>query len=203
MFGFSVFVLSHFTRTIELIEIIELSAAVLGLVYIYLIAKKNVWAWPVGILSCLLLVWVCKNQGLFFQALVQSLNSAMGIWGWFAWKSQGAIVKHLQTKHLFFILLLSIVLGLGLGLYGKLIQPNSNWSQILVDPQIFIFSIIATILTIYCFKESWYFWMIVNVLTLILTISNGLLYFSILSVAYIIFTFYGFLNWQKFEKRQI
>lgn len=66
-------------------SLMEVLGFVTGLVSVWLFARQNVWAWPIGIANSgcwLLLFWQSR---LFLDAGLQVVYIGLSVWGWYWW----------------------------------------------------------------------------------------------------------------------
>src|SRR5690606_34825328 len=64
---------------------IEILAAVLSALGVWLMARRRPWAWPIGLVSVLIYAWVFIEVRLYSDALLQGAFAAMLVYGWSRW----------------------------------------------------------------------------------------------------------------------
>jgi nicotinamide mononucleotide transporter len=171
--------------------ILELLASLLGVVYIILIARKNVFGWPIGIVSCAIFAGLCFKSDLVSQGIIQVVNVVMGVWGWVQWRKQVIPVK--SSPKLTYIFLAALPLFY----VGSIILlPLLSWPTRL-DQIALVFSFVATLLTVRIIQQNWLLWLIVNGITAITAFSNELYFYAGLSVVYFGVSLYGMYQWRK------
>jgi len=185
-------------KTIDSIFYIELFAAFFGIIYSFLMARKFAIGWLIGAVSCALLAYVSFEHELYFQVLVQGINVGMGIWGYVQWKNTSHGFGSLSKKTS--VLLSVLNLGLTAVLMALYSKHLLNWTQTM-DVVTLILSLTGTFLTIFKFKDSWYYWIAVNLFTGILVFGVHLYFFAGLSVLYLLVSLYGLYEWNRNEKQ--
>lgn len=174
-----------------LIFILELSASLLGVVYIILIARKNALGWLAGIISCALFAGLCIESDLMSQGIIQVVNVLMGIWGWVQWQKQVIPVKSYPKLGIIFLAVLPMIY------VGSIICfPVLSWTTQL-DQIALICSLVATVLTVRMIQQNWLLWLVVNGITAITAFSNELYFYAGLSVIYFGVSLYGMYQWKK------
>lgn len=174
-----------------LIFILELSASLLGVVYIILIARKNALGWLAGIISCALFAGLCIESDLMSQGIIQVVNVLMGIWGWVQWQKQVIPVKSYPKLGIIFLAVLPVIY------VGSIICfPVLSWTTQL-DQIALICSLVATVLTVRMIQQNWLLWLVVNGITAITAFSNELYFYAGLSVIYFGVSLYGMYQWKK------
>ncbi|MCE6983890.1 nicotinamide riboside transporter PnuC, partial [Pseudomonas frederiksbergensis] len=64
---------------------LELFAAVLGVIAVWLTAKQNPWCWPIGLVMVLLYTWVFYDVKLYSDMLLQLVYAVLQLYGWWQW----------------------------------------------------------------------------------------------------------------------
>jgi nicotinamide mononucleotide transporter len=171
--------------------ILELLASLLGVVYIILIARKNVFGWPIGIVSCAIFAGLCFKSDLVSQGIIQVVNVVMGVWGWVQWRKQVIPVKsYPKLTYIFLAALPLFYVG------SIILLPLLSWPTRL-DQIALVFSYVATLLTVRIIQQNWLLWLIVNGITAITAFSNELYFYAGLSVVYFGVSLYGMYQWRK------
>jgi nicotinamide mononucleotide transporter len=171
--------------------LLELLASLLGVVYIILIARKNVFGWLIGIVSCAIFAGLCFKSDLVSQGIIQVVNVVMGVWGWLQWHKQVIPVKSFPKLSVIFLAILPVLY------VGAIIWlPLFSWSTRL-DQIALIYSIVATLLTVRMIQQNWLLWLIVNGITAITAFSNELYFYAGLSIVYFGVSLYGMYQWRK------
>lgn len=172
------------------------------IVYVSLMAKENILAWPMGILGSGLYCWICFSNQLFLDAILQVFYVIFGLYGWLLWrhkKHDFSIHTVSIQRHFLFIaigFLLVIVLG-------YLADTFTSQASPYVDGFIFVFSLIATYMTAQKMIENWVYWIIIDAVAVGLFYSKDLYLTSGLYVLYTILSFIGLITWKKEYTRQL
>lgn len=175
---------------ISLNLLLDIGGSLFGIGYLFGIAKKNRLAWPLGILSCIFFAILCLNESWIIQALIQGMYAVLGIWGWYTWKKDLIPRKIPQSN----LVLISILLVVFVVFY---FSKNRYTVIEIIDAFCLVFSIVSTVLTIFMFQESWYFWIVVNGATAWIAFERNLTIFFCLSILYFLLSIYGKVQWKK------
>src|SRR5882672_7449205 len=70
--------LTHLTVT-------EILGFLTGVVNVWLLARQNIWNWPVGLTNNALYVAVFLGSGLYGDAGLQLVYITLGVYGWWLW----------------------------------------------------------------------------------------------------------------------
>ena len=63
----------------------ELIGFVTGAVCVYLVARQNIWNWPIGIANNVVFILLFFTAGLYADSALQLIYIALAIWGWYLW----------------------------------------------------------------------------------------------------------------------
>lgn len=187
------------------LSLIELLATITGLVSVYLAARAHIWTWPTGILNELAFMVLFYQLQLYSDMLLQGYFLVTTLYGWYYWQraSDAQIVKISSSRY---IALYVLVVVLGTTLIALSMQHIHEvvpqWfplpaSYPFVDASITMMSIVATLLLAQKRLESWYFWILVDLVSVGL---YGLKGVHLLALEYVVFlgmAVKGLLHWRK------
>jgi nicotinamide mononucleotide transporter len=184
--------------------LLELSAAILGFIYVYLIATEKSVGWIFGIASAILYAmffYRMDTWGLFSQQIAYVV---LGFYGLATWSAKKETLP-VQTigKTIWKWVLISFLFGLGFVFLMKLVGVSKNNSSIvatgreLLDAQFFVFSLLATWLTTRKVLENWLVWIVVNIVGVIWFSTEHWWSTAILYFAYLLLAINGFRKWKK------
>lgn len=184
--------------------LLELVAAILGFIYVYLIATEKSVGWIFGIISAFFYALFFYNMhtwGLFSQQIAYII---LGFYGLFIWSDQKeALPVRSIGKSIWIWVLVSFLFGLGFIFLMKLLGASKNDSLIvptkreLLDAQFFMFSLLATWLTTRKVLENWLVWIVVNIVGVIWFSAEHWWSTAILYFAYLLLAFNGFRKWKR------
>jgi nicotinamide mononucleotide transporter len=184
--------------------LLELSAAILGFFYVYLIATEKSVGWIFGIASAILYAmffYRMDTWGLFSQQIAYVVLGFYGLATWSAKKE--ALPVQTIGKTIWKWVLISFLFGLGFVFLMKLVRVSKNNSSIvatgreLLDAQFFVFSLLATWLTTRKVLENWLVWIVVNIVGVIWFSTEHWWSTAILYFAYLLLAINGFRKWKK------
>ena len=69
---------------------LELFAAALGVIAVWLTVKQNPWCWPIGLVMVLLYSWIFFEIKLYSGMLLQVFFALLQVYGWWQWTRAGA-----------------------------------------------------------------------------------------------------------------
>jgi len=177
---------------------LDVVIVVLSLAYVLLLSREIIWAWPAGILSSAILIWVAWDQNLYSDMGLYAYYVAMGIWGWHLWSSNsskgGLLVQRLQVKESLLLLGLGLVGMVGLRYtLGNLPNASLPW----LDAFTTSFSLVGTYLQAKKYLENWLLWLVVNAFYIGIYAYKGVNSVAFLSIVYLFMSAYGFIHWRR------
>jgi len=189
--------------------IIEIVAAIIGLTYLFLEYKANVWLWPVGILMSVFYVIVYMTGKFYADAALQVYYigaNAYGLLKWTASRRHKGVSNDSGSEELticrtpkrLWLPLLLVSIGLWMLLF--LILRNFTDSPVpLGDAFTTSLSIVAMWMLSRKYLEQWLFWVIVNVVCVALYFWKGLYPTAILYTVYVIVAVLGYFRWKRLK----
>lgn len=187
------------------ISYVELIGTLFGLISVYLATKTNILTWATGIINELFLFILFFQVQLYADMFLQVFFFFVTFYGWYNWKQipkENGITKSLlKTK----ILIISTIV-VGTTLVGFLISNihlylpryfKTEASYPYVDSFVMVSSIIATILLAQKRIETWYIWIVVDIVSVFLFFKKGIAFLALEYFVFLGLASYGFLNWKK------
>jgi len=180
---------------------VELFGAITGLLYIYFSIKENILLWPIGILTSVTYIYVFYVSKFYADMSLQFYYLFISFYGWVLWKKNKKNVKKQEFKikrtsnlKLLVINIFNIIFTIIIWQILKNFtdSPVPFWDAFTTG-----LSIVATWMITQKLIEHWFFWVIVNFVSIILYIQKGLYPTVILFCVYLILAFVGFYQWKK------
>jgi len=216
-------------------------SAISGIFCVVLAAKGKISNWVYGIVNCILYGYLAYRSGYYGDSIINILyflpTQFIGLMFWktrLRSESKDDVkMRKLTAKQGIVILLISLIVAVGFGLCLHFVD---NWFLVLMKRNVSIYSyfelvfgpgavlvgplldsttevtqILAQILMVLAFAEQWVFWIITNIITIIMwvivivadpsTISWALPTL-IMWIAYLINSGYGWTMWKRGASRE-
>jgi nicotinamide mononucleotide transporter len=178
---------------------LEILGVITNFACVWLVARQNVWNWPIGVAAVVLLGVLFWFTGLY-ASMVLSLVYFLPIqfYGWYNWVYGGKDNTELGVSRLTVNQWLFLV-GAAVPVWFVVSYINNSFGATLpvLDTGILVLSIIAQQLMTEKKIENWLFWIAVNVLSVVVYGSAGL---YVLCAQYVFFlgnAVYGFYEWYR------
>ena len=187
---------------------IEFFGTIAYLLSVWLVAKKKMLTWPVGIFSVILYSILFLQINLYADMVEQMYFLGMSLYGWWYWNKtlnqevdQGFKVssRSLMAK----CLAITIVGGVGFGIF--LMNADSILPKIFTEPA--SYPLIDAITTVASFVamwllskkrvESWIYWIVVDAVAIWLYFIKDVKFLSLLYVILLGIAINGWLSWRR------
>jgi nicotinamide mononucleotide transporter len=187
---------------------VEWAGFVLSLAMVYCNIRQIHWGWPLAIASSILYGYVFWNTQLYGQAALQMMFIAMAAWGWRQWlrgQTLTAPSTETNTAQALPISLLSRHERLRLSGVTILVWVLCTWvleefseSTVLYwDALITALALLGQYLLGRKKIETWWIWLVVNILTIALMASQDLWLTALLYFVFAVLSVVGLKTWQK------
>jgi nicotinamide mononucleotide transporter len=178
---------------------IEIFAAAITAVSIWLAARQNVWYYPTGIVSVILYGWIYVGARLYAEAGLQAVWFLLMIYGWYEWLHGGEKATELRVSRTprrawAGILFAAVVMSAFIAMIQHRFTDNP---APLVDSSIAAFSIVAQFMTARKWIENWLFWIVINVFAVVLYIDRALYPTAVLYAVLLILGIKGYFEWRR------
>ena len=178
---------------------IEMIAVFCGLANVGLIIRRSIWNYPFGFLMVILYARIFYDYQLYSDALLQVYFFLIQFYGLYYWLKGRAddgriIVEYLPRKQ--------YGIYLGIGLFGwltlsSLMSSFTDASYPFWDGAIAALSVLAQFLLSRRHIESWYLWIVVDLLAIGLFYTKGLEPTAALYGVFLVLATIGLLQWIK------
>jgi nicotinamide mononucleotide transporter len=177
---------------------LEIEGAVTGLLCVWLLARQNIWNWPIGILNNILFIVLFWRAKLYADATLQvvfALLAAYGLYQWLIVTAPGVHLPIRRTTPREWIVL-AVFVGLGQravfwGLSSHTDSPVPFW-----DATVWALSLAATYGQARKLLESWLVWIAVDVISVPLYVGRNLYLTALLYFVFLCLCVQGYWSWR-------
>jgi nicotinamide mononucleotide transporter len=177
----------------------EIAAVVLAVAYLVLAVRQNILCWPAALASAGIYVGLMYTAGLYMESALQLFYIAMALYGWWHWHRGTADGSELRVstwpvghhvKALTAIAILTVASGRLLAVYtdAALVYADSftTWA-----------AIITTWMVARKVLENWYYWFVIDSVSVYLYVSRGLMLTALLFCIYLVLIVIGYRSWRR------
>ncbi len=181
-------------------KMLEFIASLLTGVSVWLVVKRNILAFPTGIVGVLLSVPVLFSGKLYGDMALQLFFGAMQIHGWLIWsRGEKAADERIAIRRLTgrnWAIGAAAVL-IGTAVFGFFLDEKTDSPLPYVDSFTTVASVAAQIWMNLRYLENWYLWLIVDIIYVPMLLSRGLKWMAILYASFLVMAVFGLLEWKK------
>lgn len=197
---------------------LEFFGVATGSVATWLVARNNVWTWPVAVVSVILFFFLFYQIQLYPDMFLQVFFLITYLGGWWRWTHPGLgeevmvnpsstqqtlRITRMPTRQLVVWLLAGVVATLLLGTFAS--NLHTLFPALFSQPSAFpyldsfttVMSIVGTFLMIDKRVECWYVWLVVDAISTYMYFVKDV---KLVSVEYFVFCFiaaFGAWNWTR------
>ena len=194
---------------------IEFFGTMLNLIAVWLVAKNNIWTWPIGNIAVVLFGILFFQIQLYSDFFEQIYYLITGFYGWAVWLAlrrhkkdktkndeDDVITYNTQTNNMRYL----GVIAIGTLVMGYLISNIHIYlPQYFVEPASYayldafttVMSFVANILLVHKKINAWYLWIFVDIIGIWLYFVKGVVFVSLLYLVFLFMATKGLLNWRK------
>lgn len=183
---------------------IEIAATTTGLAAVWLTAKEKLWTWPISLVNVACFFYMFMDVKLYADMTLQVFFFVLSIYGWAVWmtKRGGAAVRPTRTWTPRMAALLLGFLIVFTMVWGYMLERHTDASIPYLDAFIATLSLVAQFLLSYKILQSWYFWIVVDVLSIGMYFYKELYTTSFLYVIFLGIAIMGLIEWKReYERR--
>lgn len=148
----------------------------LGVCSVWLTAQRNIWMYLFGFGQVGIYLWLCIRQRFYGGIAINSYYLLTMIYGVFIWRRQlesDTNTIHIRRLPLLVAVLISIATLVGSWLTGWGLAAWTDDTQPYLDAFTTIPALVGQVLMILVYREHWYMWLAVDVLSVALWVRAG------------------------------
>ncbi|WP_462402465.1 nicotinamide riboside transporter PnuC [Pseudomonas sp. Marseille-QA0332] len=178
---------------------LEIFAAALGVLAVWLTVKQNPWCWPVGLVMVLVYAWIFHGVRLYSDMLLQCVYAVLQLYGWWQWTRPG---RPRQVRQVTRLSAAPAAAGLGVGLLASLAlgAAMATWTdaaQPWLDAALTGFSLVAQVWMAQKRLQCWLLWGVLDVLFVALFLHKALYLTAALYALFTLLAIRGWLEWRR------
>ena len=186
--------------------ILEIIAAVFGLLCVWFCIIRNSWTWPTGLVQVLLLIAVFYHAKLYADMALHVIYVGLQIFGWVAWQkskrisqpsnagSEFVAVRSLTLRGNIACVLVTVFLTIA---FSSILTRWTDAELPIADSFVAAASLVAQYLLATRYFENWIYWIVID------TVGVGLFAYKELYPTAILYAFFwgmaivGFVAWKR------
>lgn len=179
----------------------ELFGFVLGVATVWLVARNNIWTFPVGIAQCVFFFILFLDGKLYADMWLQVFFIVIQFVGWWAWLHAGPNRTKLVIRDTPRWLL--PIVGLGIAAFVYLMIPvlrDAHGAYPAADSTSTGLSVAAQFLLTFKYIENWFLWIVADLIYIPLYGAKDYWFTSILYVIFLLICIHGLFHWRAVKR---
>ena len=192
------------SQIISAIDPLEFVGLIIGLLYLYLEYKANIWLWPVGVVMPLVYIVIFYQSKFYADMGIYIYYFFASIYGCYIWsksikKPDEILIAHLPFKYwgklaAIFLIAFAAIAFVLLCFTDSPVPYGDSFTTTL--------SILAMWMLAHKYIEQWLLWIVVNIVSTGLYFWKGLDITAVLFIVYSIIPIFGYIKWKKMMVEQ-
>ena len=177
----------------------EIVAAILAIAYLILAMLQDIRCWVAWIISSLMYFFVMYSANLYMEALLQIFYIFIGLYGLYQWRFKAdkkdalKITTWSVKNHLIVIGALVFLTSLS----GYVLMIYTAAASPFIDAFTTWGAIAASYLVAKKILENWFYWFVIDFVSVFLFISRELYPTALLFLVYLVLVVFGYSAWRK------
>ena len=175
----------------------------LAVLYLLLVIMRNIWCWAAALASTAIYLVLFYRANLYMESALQVFYMGMAVYGWSKWRGGVRVDEALPITTLplrTHLLLITSILAAAL-LLGWLMSKTSAalpW----LDSFTTVAALAATWMVANKIFENWFYWFVIDSVSIYLYLSRDLPLTAMLFVGYLVMIVIGAWSWWGAYARQ-
>ncbi len=178
---------------------LELLAAVIGAISVWLSVRQNIWSWPTAVVNVVLYAIVFYDAKLYADMGLQVVYAVLSIYGWYEWLygGEGRTVLRVTRTPPRVATVLTIIAAAGSALLGTLLHRVTDAALPFMDSFLSSTSLVAQWMMTKKLLENWLVWIAVDVLYVGMFLFKGLYVTAGLYAVFLALAVRGYVDWRR------
>ena len=187
------------SRQFQALSPLEFLAVLLAVGYLLLAIRQNIWCWFFAAISTAIYVYLFLQAKLYMESLLNIFYFAMALYGWYIWYfgrvGNAELPVSVWSRSIHAVALV-VIAAISLTT-GHLLDRFTDAAFPYVDSVTTWGAVWATFLVARKVLENWWYWLVIDVISVFIYWARDLQLTSLLFVIYVILVPIGLLNWTR------
>ncbi len=181
----------------DLFTILEYTAVCAGLLCVYLQTKENIWAWPFGIVSVAIYVYIFYMSNLVSDTVLNIIYIFMNAYGWYFWSTvkESESLKPITVLDGSKVVVWFLAVTIGTIIWGLTMSNFTKTDLPYPDAFTTVGSLIAQYLLARKILQNWLLWIIVDIVAIVIYIYKGLYPTAGMFFVFLLLCIKGYFDW--------
>lgn len=197
-------VLNTINAALAAMSWLELIAVVMGVAYLLLAMREQIWCWYAAFVSTCLSIYIFWDVSLLMESALQIYYLIMAVYGWYQWQrgagDKGELPISTWTMQTHLMVILGVLACSALSGYLLTNHTQAAWPYL--DSFTTWGSIVTTYMVAKKVLENWIYWLAIDSLSIFLYLDRGLYLYALLFIIYLIIVILGLIAWTRHYYQQ-
>ena len=187
-------------------SLLELAAVIFAVAYLVLAVRENSLCWYAAGISTLIFLFIFWDVKLYMESGLQIYYLGMAFYGWYQWRGANRETASLRVskwrakQH---VIALALIATLTL-ISGSLLNSGTDANLPYLDSFTTWASVVTTFMVARKILENWFYWLVIDSVSIYLYLDRELYFTSLLFAIYIVMIFFGWFAWNRsYRQREI
>jgi len=186
------------------IEILQPVAVVTAILYLLLAIRQNIWCWFFAGVSTAIYVALFIGARLYMESALNVFYFAMAVYGWYAWyfgrsdEHEMPVSRWPLATHGGAIVVVAAMSAAS----GYLLDRYTDAAYPYIDSATTWGAIWATFLVARKVLENWWYWLVIDLVSIVIYWLRDLHQTSLLFVLYVVMIPFGIVSWTRSWREQ-
>lgn len=177
----------------------EMVAVVFAVLYLLFAIRENIWCWVCAGISTAIYVWLFVGAKLYMESLLNVFYFGMAIYGWYVWTTgrenshELPITVWPMRVHVTALTIIAMLVAV----VGYWLAQNTDAAFPFVDSATTFTAMWATFLVARKVLENWWYWLVIDLVSIFIYWSRDLELTALLFVVYVIMIPFGISSWTR------
>ena len=183
----------------QALSVLEVVAVAAALMYLLLAIRQNIWCWFGMGVSSAIYVYLFFDARLYMQSALNGFYFAMAVYGWVVWRAghnetdELPVVRWPFATHGYAIAAILVIATLN----GFFLNVQTDAAHAYIDALIAWAAIWTTFLVARKVLENWWYWLVIDIASMIIYWSRDLQLTSMLFAVYVVMIPFGLVSWTR------
>lgn len=187
-------------------SLLELAAVIFAVAYLVLAVRENSLCWYAAGISTLIFLFIFWDVKLYMESGLQIYYLAMAFYGWYQWRGANRETASLRVskwrakQHVIALALIATLTFIS----GSLLNSGTDANLPYLDSFTTWASVVTTFMVARKILENWFYWLVIDSVSIYLYLDRELYFTSLLFAIYIVIIFFGWFAWKRsYRQREI
>lgn len=187
-------------------SLLELAAVIFAVAYLVLAVRENSLCWYAAGISTLIFLFIFWDVKLYMESGLQIYYLAMAFYGWYQWRGANRETANLRVskwrakQHVIALALIATLTFIS----GSLLNSGTDANLPYLDSFTTWASVVTTFMVTRKILENWFYWLVIDSVSIYLYLDRELYFTSLLFAIYIVIIFFGWFAWNRsYRQREI